>query len=349
MNISFNKLIIDRTAYNDPLTHRLKQRLPDAAIEVVPDITPFLHPQQTRNRSLVITHQRGKFIKDFPEAPGTPPCSERYITTLLNCPFSCSDCYLQSYLDHRQIIVFTNTERMREELKTALTNNPPSRITTGEMGDSLAIDHLTGTTADLLPLFKDTETLLEVRTKSSNIDHLLRHSGKGSSLPSTIENSDRLLVTWTLSPPNAIKKEEHGAARLEDRLDAISKISGSGIKVAIRFDPIIPFYFTQVEYEKIVKSLKRVAKNRIYRFELGILRFPPGLWENVRSEYPKSAIMQGEYHRDSEGKIRFYRPTRIKIYRELHRILSNHFTGVPVELSMEHNSVWQDAGIPLPS
>ena len=348
MKISFNKLIIDKAAENDPLTCLLKQRLPEAEIEVVSNSALFLDPRRARRGSLVITHQMGKFIKDFPEAPGTPPCGEKYITTLLNCPFSCSYCYLQSYLDHRQIVVFTNTEKLKKELKKVLSDTPPARITTGEMGDSLAIDHLTETTANLLPLFKNTETLLEVRTKSTNIDHLLRPPEKCSSRLSAIEGSDRLLVTWTLSPPLAIRKEEHGAATLEDRLEAINKISGSGIRVAVRFDPIIPLYFNRDKYKEIVKRLKNAAQNGIYRFELGILRFPPGLWENVRSKHPGSAIMRGEFHQDFEGKMRLYRPARIRIYRTLHRIISDHFNGVPVELSMEHNSVWQDAGIPLP-
>ncbi|MDZ7859357.1 MAG: radical SAM protein [Candidatus Krumholzibacteriota bacterium] len=349
MKIEFNKLIIDKAADNDPLTHKLRKKLPEADVEVVSDIKPFVGKKRSRAGLLVITRHKGKFIKDFPEASGTPPCGEKYITTLLNCPFSCSYCYLQSYLEHSQIVVFSNTEDMKEELKSVLAADPPPRITTGEMGDSLAIDHLTETTADLLPLFKESRTLLEVRTKSANIDHLFCASEGNLPVASAAKGADRLLVTWTLTPPEAIRKEEKGAETLEKRLDAINRISRAGVKVAVRFDPLIPSYFTFGRYEKIAEKLKEAAENGIHRFEIGVLRFPPGLWKNVRLKYPESAIMRGEYHRDIEGKMRLYRPERVKIYRKLHLILSDYFPDVPVELSMEHESVWKDAGIELPA
>lgn len=349
MKIKFNKLIIDKASENDPLTLKLRKKLPEADIEVVSDITPFIGKKRSKSGVLVITRHKGKFIKDFPEAPGTPPCGEKYITTLLNCPFSCSYCYLQSYLEHSQIVVFTNTEKMKEELKSVLAAEPPSRITTGEMGDSLAIDHLTETTADLLPLFKDSRTLLEVRTKSANIDHLLSTTGGNPPVASAARGADRLLVTWTLTPPEAIRKEEKGAETLGKRLEAINRISRAGVKVAVRFDPLIPFYFTSARYEKIAERLRAAAENGIHRFEIGILRFPPGLWKNVRLKHPESAIMRGEYHPDTEGKMRLYRPERVKIYRKLRLILSDYFSDVPVELSMEHESVWKDAGIEPPA
>ncbi len=294
--------------------------------------------------------RRGAFVKDFPQTPGTPPCGEKYIITMMNCPYSCSYCYLRSYLEHRSVVIFTDTERMIEELSMAITKDSPHIITTGEMSDSLALDDLTGTTLDLLPLFEGSTTLLEARTKSDNVNHLLaaaadpnRHSGGSEPAGNFL---DRLLVTFTLGPETMIEREEPGTASLEARLDAIKLLTGAGIKSGVRFDPIIPAYADIESYCRLLDGLKEAAGgNGIYRFELGALRFPPGLLENVREITPSSPILRGEYLRDREGKLRLYRPARVSLYREIADLVLQRFPETRIELCMESGTVWEDAGI----
>lgn len=362
MNWSFDKLIIEKKALRDPLTIRIKERLPNIIIETVTDARTALEREPGKNRSLVLMHRRGRFVKDFTTPRGSPPCGEKYIVTMQGCPYSCTYCYLKSYLDHRSIVIFTNTNELEAEITRTLSGNPPERMTTGELGDSLALDPLTGTISNLLPLFSGTETLLDVRTKSSAVDHLVTdtdgdgtgrrskgNTGGGGSSNGSIaihEYRDNLVMTWTLGPGKTVTAEEPGTAPLGDRLAAMSTMGRAGIRIGIRFDPIIPAYADILEYERLVEAIRNtVSEGDVYRFELGIIRFPSNLLELIRRKNPRSAILRGEYVKDREGKTRLYRPKRIKLYREIYGLIRSRFPSVPVELCMEDRTVWEDAGL----
>jgi spore photoproduct lyase len=361
MDEVLGKLIIDERAKDDPLTLRVRGILSRLPVETVKNAHELLRGNRCGNGSLILMHNRGAFVKDFPVPPDSPPCGEKYVITMLGCPYSCTYFYLQSYLKHRCIVIFTNTNRMREEIEEVLSADRPLRLTTGELGDSLALDHITETTADLLPLFAGTETLIEVRTKSAQIDHLLKAPGRGSHpsarnethdtgvekpSPKAPGNNDNLLVTWTLGPAEAIGGEEPGTATLDERLSALGRTLKAGIKVAIRLDPIIPHYADPSGYSRLIQRIASAAgEGRIYRFELGCLRFTPDLQNRIRARNPRSRLLRGEYLKDGEGKIRLYRPERVRLYREISQCIHSTFPDVPIDLSMEPSSVWEDAGL----
>ncbi|MBN2184022.1 MAG: hypothetical protein JW746_01710 [Candidatus Krumholzibacteriota bacterium] len=339
MKVPFERIIIDKKAQRDELTGRIIERLPGIPFEYENDLPRLIAERPAKDRSLILTHHSGEFVKDFPSTPGTPPCGEKYIITMLNCPFTCSYCYLQSYLEHGRIVVFTNLKKMKSDIRKALDRPDVLRITTGEMGDSLALDHITGVTLDILPLFSGSKTLLEARTKSANTGHIIEGT---KNRPGLLDN---LLITWTLAPSAAIRKEERMVSSLEERMAAIAEASAAGINTAVRFDPVIPWYYRKEEYERLVEMIAdSVGRGSILRFEIGVMRFPPGLWEEAGKV--SSALFKGEYFRDREGKMRLYRPERIRIYRDIYQSIRRYFPETRVDLSMEDSEVWEDTGIP---
>jgi spore photoproduct lyase len=330
------KLIIDRESARDPLTLRVRERLDTVPAEVVPDARELIAEEPGERTSLILMRHRGTFVKEFTVPRGAPPCGERYLVTMLNCPFSCSYCYLRSYLAHRRLVVFTNTADLAGEIGLLRAAGSAARLTTGELGDSLALDELTGTTDDILDLLRGSEMTLDVRTKSDRVDHLLRGDGTGR----------RLVITWTLGPREQVSREERGAAPLGARLDAMRRASAEGVKCGVRFDPIIPFYAGTAAYRPILERIAAALDPaHLARFELGVIRFPTGLWKHIRSNEPDSPLLRGEYFRDREGKIRLYRPARVALYRDLSRAIRSIFPDVQIDLSMEERTVWEDAGL----
>ena len=195
-----------------------------------------------------------------------------------------------------------------------------------------------------MPMLAGTEAVIEARTKSANVDHLPGLDGSDAD-----PARRHLLVTWTLSPPEAVRREEPGTAPLDRRMEAISKVSAAGIRYALRFDPVIPFYWDPGSYRDLLARVKDAAGTAPLRIELGVLRFPPGLVESVRRESPFSEVLRGEYVRDREGKMRLYRPLRVGIYREAAGMIRESFPETVIELSQEDRSVWEDAGLEPPS
>jgi len=333
----FERLIIDERAVGDPLTVRVMDRLGPIETVVTGDVKVHAGPG-----SLVLKYHEGRFVKDFPVTPGAPPCGEKYVAALQGCIYDCSYCYLRSYLSHRAVTLLVDSARMESDIREALLNGTV-RLTTGELSDSLALDHITGLTSSIIPMLSGTDAVIEARTKSASVDHLPGLDGSDAGAARR-----HLLVTWTLSPPGAVLSEEPGTASLDERIAAMSRVSEAGMMFALRLDPIIPFYWDPESYRGLLGRVRESAARAPIRVELGILRFPAGLVDSVRRASPFSPILRGEYVRDGEGKMRLYRPLRVGIYREAAGMIRESFPGTVIELSQEDRSVWEDAGLEPP-
>ena len=337
MTLQFDRLVIHSLAMGDPMTERVTERLDRKQTIYTDDPDDFAGPG-----AFVLKYHEGRFVKDFPVTPGAPPCGEKYIAALQGCTYDCSYCYLRSYLAGNTITLLVNSEKMEEDIREALLSGTV-RLTTGELSDSLALDHITGLTSSIRDMLPGTGAVIEARTKSANVDHLPGVNGSDSGLARR-----HLLVTWTLSPPEAVSQQESGTATLDERIEAISKVSAAGIRYALRLDPIIPFYWDTDSYQDMLLQVLDATGATPLRIELGVLRFPPGLADSVRKDMPFSPILHGEYIRDREGKMRLYRPLRINIYREVVGIIEMLFPGTVIELSQEDRTVWEDAGLTPP-
>jgi len=342
INYTPKRIIIEKPSVDDSLTKDVIVTFPRVPHEVVENAFELLKSGRFGTETLFLARNRGAFVKSFEPSKGAPPCQEMYITPIMNCPFKCSYCYLQSYLDYNSIVIFTNTNDMIKEVKKHIEENTAERFTTGEFSDSLALEHITATAKRLLPLFAEGSSKLELRTKSIRIENITGLFDE----PSFRDLKKKLIITWTLASPEAIIKEEAGTASTEERINAIARTLEAGIAVGIRFDPIIPFYYSVHAYEEVLIAIASNANNKlIKRVELGVLRFPAGLMELIGRQSNKKNILRGEFIRNREGKHVLYRPIRLKIYRELIAIIKRHLPSVSIQLSMEDYDSWEDVGL----
>ncbi|MBN1884188.1 MAG: hypothetical protein JW876_01530 [Candidatus Krumholzibacteriota bacterium] len=350
MPVKIEMIVIAAEAASDVLVERVRGRLPGVPAQVLAGEAPAGGPPPG---TLALSRRRGAFVKTFRLPEKAPPCGERYVVPLVGCPFSCAYCYLQSYLETSGLTVFTDTGRMADEIRAALRDDPLIRLTTGEFGDSLALDAVTGTTLDILPLLEGTGALLDARTKSASIDHLLAAAGAAGSEPPDPRLAAlmrrHLVIAWTMTPAEAIGREEPGTAPLEARLDAMRRAAAAGLRVGVRLDPVIPAYARENDYRRLVGLVAgALGPDGPERVEIGVLRFPLGLRDVVRRRRPRSAVLRGEWIRDADGKERLNRPARVRLYRTIAAIVRERFPGTGIELSMEPAEVWEDAEVSFP-
>ena len=102
------------------------------------------------------------------------------------------------------------------------------RIGTGEFTDSLMLDHVTGYSKKLVEYFSSKNLVLELKTKSTNIQNLYN-----------LKHNQRTVIAWSLNPKNIINKEESASASLKERLESARICQQHGYPVAFHFDPII--------------------------------------------------------------------------------------------------------------
>ena len=87
--------------------------------------------------------QKGAFVKHCPCSPGAVPCGYFNLNLQSGCPFDCSYCILQAYLDDKdQGVFYTNWADMEAELRNFLAANRDGAHRHGELSDSLAFENV---------------------------------------------------------------------------------------------------------------------------------------------------------------------------------------------------------------
>jgi spore photoproduct lyase len=147
--------------------------------------------------------------------------------------------------------------------------------------------------------------LFEFKTKSAQIDTLRR-----------IAPAPNLVVAWSLNPPEIVRRHERGTASLEERLVAARRLQDAGYKLAFHFDPVIRFPGWPRAYTNLVEQLfSAVDPARIVWISLGSLRFPPSLGRIMEQRLPGTPLLREEMVRGQDGKLRYLRPLRTRLYR----------------------------------
>lgn len=278
--------------------------------------------------------QKGKFIKHCPCTPDVVPCGYYNLNLHTGCPYCCSYCILQAYLETTAPIFFTNFADMETELAEISQTQKYLRIGTGELTDSLALDPRTGYSHKILAIFeKFPHIVFEFKTKSAHVENLLSYK-------KVLKN---IVVSWSLNPREFIEREEQLTPDLTSRLEAMAKVQARGYKIGIHFDPIVIFAGWQAAYLELVQEIARIIEPpRIAWWSLGALRFPYAMREHI-FKHPHSRLFEGELIKGHDGKYRYFKPLRLELFRYMKQIIRANIPGeVPLYLCMEDKEVWEE-------
>lgn len=339
------EIYVDQSVRDLATTRRILSHYPNLPVSFVTDRSEIKYPQNhTRaKQQLYLARHNGESIKPC-QGMGDYVCCHYYTIALVSdCHLECTYCILQDYLKNNPVITFfVNTDEIFNGIGERISKNPNKifRIGTGELSDSLALDHIHGFSADCVE-FANTHknVLLELKTKTNNIDNLLKHKHSGN-----------VIVSWSVNPQSYIEKEEHKCDSLENRLKAARACADAGYPVAFHLDPLMHYPEWQEEYEQVVSEIATRFKSReIAWISLGSLRFTKELKKISQERFPKSAIMTGEMIASDDGKIRYFRPIREEMYRHLSELIRKSIGKVPYYLCMETKTVWKNVFEEIPA
>lgn len=330
-------LWIERGEEDSDLARRLRERLPDVPVRIVDDLNTAEPAGDFAEgkRRLVVKRHRGTFLQHCPAGtPGLVCCNYLVVSFASNCPYDCSYCFLQDYLANNTAIkAFSNVGDGLAEIDAVLRAHPDRtfRIGTGELADSLALDHLTALSRELVPFFAERPNgLLELKTKSACIDNLL-----------DLEPKERTVVSWSLNATRIMAAEEDGTANLEERLQAARRVQAAGYKVGFHFDPIIAHADWEEGYRQVIERVfRRLDTRRVAWVSLGSLRMTPRLKAAIKARPHPSLVLTGELVPGPDGKARAWRGLRVKIYRRMLDWLRQLDANMPVYICMEPPGVW---------
>lgn len=336
------KIFVDQKSLNFPLTEKILKNTEHVPFEVVENIQSVLDsvhvnkdPVSLGKSILLLTTQKGDFIKSCPCTPGYIGCNYFIINLDLNCPMNCSYCILQYYLSNPFITVHVNRQDLWNQLDEFLGNNKNKRLRmgTGELGDSLALDHLTDSSKDLISYFRSkTHVLFELKTKTVNIENLF-----------SVEPAENIIISWSLNSEKIARTEEKGSPPVHHRIEAALRIAKKGFRVGFHFDPIIIHPGWEEGYAEIISLLfSSIDPRKIAWISLGSLRFPPHLKPIIQKRFPKTRIIYEEMIRGKDGKYRYFKPLRIELYRKIINFIKrNGGEKVPLYFCMESKEIWE--------
>jgi spore photoproduct lyase len=261
-------------------------------------------------------------------------CQVHVLRAVHNCPFECSYCFLQNYLNDGTTKSVNDIDALMSEVKDRIGRNPLRlfRIGTWELGDSLALEDKTGQAARFIREFAGLKNaVLELKTKSDCVDPILN-----------LDHGGRTVVAWSLNTRHVIAAEEHGTASLENRLDAISRTAKAGYLVGLHFDPMIFYAGWEKDYEMLVNRIfDAVSPDMTAWISIGSLRFHPEMKKKMETNYPESRLTCAEMVLGDDAKMRYVKPLRTAMYRHLYHALRKRISRDNlVYLCMERWDVW---------
>lgn len=335
------QILVQEQCWKDSSTHRILERMPGIRIRTIRDVDTRLTELKNASDSpsnakdtLVLMHYPGKFMKNCQGSGAEICCNYFVVSYAWNCHLECTYCVLQSYLDSDALFVCTNIDELQDEVKERLEHSPDRifRIGTGELADSLALDHITGYSRSLVPFFGSLPNgILELKTKTDQIANL-----KG------LDHRGHTIVSWSMNSKRICRTEELKAPAFEERLAAALQCQEWGYKLGFHFDPIIYSEGWESEYRDAVNEIfSAVDPGKIAWVSLGALRFTPHLRELIRWRFPKSKAPYGEFVPGHHGKLRYFRPLREEMYRKMRSWIHQKAPQLLVYLCMESRAVWE--------
>ncbi len=342
---SFERIYIDEASEGSDVAARVRSLYPAEIISVATSDNDLLNRKgpmsaeefNRSKRTLWLTTFKGQFFKRCPGATQKKAltcCNYHVLNLGSQCNMNCSYCYLQSYLNSHVTKIFTNIDQALAELKEMAESFPsqPFRVGTGEVIDSLSLDEITLYSRKLIEFFNQYPNwMLEFKTKSAKVDQFLDVTTKGNTT-----------VSWSINPPAVIESEEHGTARLHERLAAAEKCLQKGFKIAFHIDPMIWHPEWKENYTSLAEELnKKFRAEDVHIISLGTLRFQPEQRHMMRERFGmNSYVTSAEMFKGEGDKLRYDAALRAEMFQFMIQKMKSLNPKWNIFLCMETPETW---------
>ena len=281
------------------------------------------------------------------------PSFDRLKLASNGCFYRCDWCYLK--LTYRAAFPFITVraeyEKIARQIEKRLSkSHSPVIFNSGELADSLALEHLTGAARWFIPWFaQKAGAYLFMLTKSANVEEILN-----------IAHNRHTIIAWTMNNEQVSRKFEIGAPSFASRLKAAQKVQAAGYPLRLRLDPIVPIDNWKTRYAETIRQIfEQVNPERI---TLGTLRFEAGFYNMRHTLFttgPELPAFLEEMHpmlpaengpggaARKSGKYSFDAQKRVEIFSFAVNEIRKYSTNCRIALCKESAGVWEKVGLPL--
>ncbi len=329
-----NRIILEKGAESFQQTLKIENRLKNIPV-LKANPEDLSYSKDLDKESIRLLPFKGELFKPCPGTRNYICCGYQILNGGTNCPLNCSYCILQSYFNKPSLRIFVNLENELPGILERIDANPEKifRVGTGEFMDSLALDHITQW-SDLIcrPFSERKNCILELKTKTVNIERIISSSVR-----------DRIIVSWSLNSPYITSREEKGAPSIENRLKTAKRCQEEGFITGFHFDPLIYHKNWKDEYLSTIDLMdKYLDPSKIIWISMGCMRYMPSLKKIIMERHPQTEILNQEFIRGLDGKMRYLKPLRIEFYSFMRENIQRWAGMNPgLYLCMESDEIWR--------
>ena len=315
----FRFLYVERALRDHPRVERIRRRFASATVIECERYQEVFNPRAQEFRlqkgapALLLARKTGHLLLPIPAGYGIGSSRNVYFSHLLNCIYDCRYCFLQGMYRSANLVLFVNYEDFGEAIDKQITDAPDTHFFSGYDCDSLALDNVTGFCDFILPHFSRRQGLLELRTKSVQINSLRRHEA----LPNCV-------VAFSFTPQSISDVVEAGVPSVARRIAAARTLAERGWPIGLRFDPLIWSPDSLAEYEALFATLfSALPEAAIHSVSLGPFRLPAKMFKTILGLYPEERLFAFGLAR--QGRMVTYEAERgEKLLDEVRQALLRH-------------------------
>ena len=300
----FSHIYVESQSIESDIAEQSFKRFPKAKIIEIEDYKKIFNKNgqdfqiQKLSTKLILAKKQPPFIYPATDIIQDSGFSNfYYCTPILNCIYNCEYCFLQGMYSSANIVVFTNTEEVKDAVKKQILErkypDEPLLLSLSYNTDILALENILPLTKQWIDFANNTDDLfMEIRTKS----------GLTSSF-NKLKPSKKILFAWTLSPNNIIQKYEHKTPLLERRIMSIQKIVDSGWPVRLSFDPILIYPNWKEDYKQMFERIKEtISGDKIFDITIGVFRMSDDFFNRIKKTKPDSDLFYNNYDNSNNVK-----------------------------------------------
>ena len=296
-NPPFTHIYVEKRVQTHPRTREILTHFPNAQIVAIDHYKDVFNrrgqdaPLQHRFQSLILARKEDHFFYE-----GAPVCQDfgntnfYYCSTMMNCLFDCSYCYLKGMYPSGHMVIFMNLEDYFSELDAFLAHKSMYLCVSYD-ADLLAMEPLAG----YAKLWSDYATLhenlkLEIRTKSARL-------AMWEELPCL----SNVIYAFTLSPQKMIDACERGTPSAKARIACALAGLEKEFPVRLCFDPMLYLPTWREDYGELLSELDAafaghdLTMQKLTDVSVGTFRISQDYLKKMRKDMPRSAVVNFPY------------------------------------------------------
>ena len=287
-------IYIEEAALDFAKTQEILARYPKARKITIERYGEVFNPRaqnfrlQKQNPALILAVKHEGFVLPAPLDYNIGGEHNFYFSHMMNCVYDCRYCFLQGMYQSANYVVFVNFEDFFAGITATQRRLPePDRgwFFSGYDCDSLAFEPVTGFVDAALGHFgKHPQSMLELRTKSTQIRPLLRR-----------DPMDNVVVAFSLSPDAVVSRWEARTPSLSKRLLAAARLAEQGWQIGLRFDPVVVTKDSIAAYKTLIgQTFAALPSSSVHSVSLGPFRLPKPFYKKLVRIYPEESLFAAD-------------------------------------------------------